>query len=261
MSLKSPPLLKKILLVASIFGASQAQTECFLCPDGTNDITSPDREIPYVNIVGSEDTCAALLELTDDPQDCASLQEDAGYCGCANVEKIDACSLCPGGADPPDADRRVGGETVSGVTTGGELCGDIALAVSFFSAERCEVNKFKIAADSYRCGCPNAPTPQCPLCREEDEADCNLSACSGELYNTIPATEKDQECFYFCNGRFSGSASFNDGESQNCRYTEGTDLGPVWGCTFINERSLATRMSTALGVISLAAATSALALL
>ena len=139
-----------------------ASTECAMCPDGTIDLQHSDKVVPFFSetISGSgEPTCEELaLIAASTPSEsiaCELIQDQAGYCGCAEVDPINVCSFCPGREAPDNYNLE---------TNTKDTCGDLHEYMTYMNLETCESKR---AADirelGFVCGCPKAE-PSCTLC-------------------------------------------------------------------------------------------------
>jgi hypothetical protein len=142
-------------------GCPGAVTDCAMCPDGTIELQYPDKVVPFFSLVAgsANPTCEdlALLSAASDPQSivCDLVQAQAGFCGCADVNPVNACSFCPDG-NPP--------ENVELVTPTTDTCQDLHDYMTFLDDDTCDSLRAKdIQALGFVCGCAGAE-PSCTLC-------------------------------------------------------------------------------------------------
>jgi hypothetical protein len=170
-----------------------------MCPDGTSDISNSDRVIPSLNL-GQDNvdpTCEevrVLAALAESPfEGCPFVQDQAGFCGCSNVEPENVCSFCPGGGEPLRPDLVVSGDS----------CGELNEYVSFHDQAACDNPNFEgIQRFAFVCGCPDAE-PICNFCPDgsppddldslayDDGDDTTCGQLAGFVY-TITKAECDQ---------------------------------------------------------------------
>lgn len=135
---------------------------CNVCPDG-GDVFNRDKILPFVNLGEAVDspTCGQFESFVRGIEtDCDSVEAQGGYCGCSDVEPIDACSLCPTGVSTPVPERQ---------TPNGDTCGDIETYIRYLSAESCAgIRGETILAHAAFCECPGVE-PKCQLCSENIE--------------------------------------------------------------------------------------------
>ena len=148
-----------LLLFGSHCVWCESSTSCMMCPDGSVDLAYPDRIVPFFNLGGnnSNPTCqqvAAAAQSTESVN-CAVVQAQAGYCGCAGVEPQRKCSFCPDGSKPANADT---------VSPSNDKCGDLFTYIEYLGEQDCESNRLRsMQGLAYLCGCPGVE-PQCTVC-------------------------------------------------------------------------------------------------
>ena len=141
----------RLIAAALIAGAVlvAATDVCTLCPDG-RDYKFPDSRVPYFIIPGNEfptcsDLAAAASLVSNDDVLCKKYQENAGYCGCSDIEPRNVCTFCPDGIMPGKANM---------ILPTGETCRDLHTYVSFFNEDQCNSLQFEaISGNTKHCGC------------------------------------------------------------------------------------------------------------
>mmetsp|Transcript_16787 Transcript_16787/g.38782 ORF Transcript_16787/g.38782 Transcript_16787/m.38782 type:complete len:811 (+) Transcript_16787:89-2521(+) len=157
-----------IMRVDAFCGCPGVTADCYMCDDGSNKISNPDRKVPFYEFLGSgfSSTCQDLADFytlydTDDPEitTCQFIQMESGYCGCqSNLSNSPAntCRLCPDGSMPTE------GETF--ISELQMTCSELELYMTYVPADQCEmpwIEDFK--RFDYFCGCATAEAP-CPIC-------------------------------------------------------------------------------------------------
>jgi hypothetical protein len=157
---ETPRFIPIIVSILSLLVAPAA-TQCIMCPDGTNNLEFPDRIVPFFNLDGgnANPSCQEVANAAEaaDPRtvDCALVQAQAGYCGCAGETPSAVCSFCPNGAEPANVDL---------ITTASDVCGDLFTYAEYLSEEDCDSRRFQsMQGLAYICGCPGVKA-QCSIC-------------------------------------------------------------------------------------------------
>ncbi|KAG7352399.1 hypothetical protein IV203_008447 [Nitzschia inconspicua] len=164
-----------------------ARNECSFCPNGGTPAT-PDMIVSdiftcqdlqdFVSFL-TADTCQA-----DNP-DFVQIQAFAYVCGCPNVQP--ACTLCPNGAPPLQADKLLAdGET---------RCNEFASLVETLTPDQCSRQASTLEAARSQCGCRSGGSSSSGLCGVEQ----NLHLCTTELLDTV---SEQCECYAFCDSTF-----------------------------------------------------------
>lgn len=148
-----------LLLIRSPCTLGQSTTPCMMCPDGSVELAYPDRIVPFFNLGGdnSNPTCqqVAAAAQTTESVNCALVQAQAGYCGCAGVQPQRQCSFCPDGSEPANTDT---------IAPSNDKCGDLFTYIEHLGEDDCKSNRFRsMQGLAYLCGCPGVE-PQCSVC-------------------------------------------------------------------------------------------------
>lgn len=139
-----------------------SETPCSMCPDNTVDLAREDSVIPFFSLPNNNNpSCleirniATLIDPDDEEFDCALVQEQAGFCGCPDIEPLNICTFCPDGSDPANSDLQ---------TPTTDTCDDLNTYYSYFDSEGCDtLVATSIASMGFLCGCPGVEA-NCELC-------------------------------------------------------------------------------------------------
>jgi hypothetical protein len=139
-----------------------SETLCSMCPDNTVDLAREDLVIPFFNTpINNNPSCreirnyASLQDPDDDQFDCALVQEQAGFCGCPDIEPLNICTFCPDGSDPANSDLE---------TPTTDTCDTLNTFHSYFDSEGCDGSVANsVASMGFVCGCPGVEA-NCELC-------------------------------------------------------------------------------------------------
>lgn len=157
-----------ILSADAFCGCPGVKAECYMCDDDTNDLSNPDRKVPFYEFLGNSfsSTCQELADFytlydTGDPNlgTCKFVQMESGYCGCnsePNGEPVGACSFCSDGSSPANTNKLV--------DELGMTCGELETYLDFVPADQCDMPWIiDYKRFDYYCGCESATAP-CPMC-------------------------------------------------------------------------------------------------
>jgi len=157
-----------IMRVDAFCGCPGVAADCYMCDDSTNNLSNPDRKVPFYEFLGSSfsSTCQDLADFytlydTDDPEisTCQFVQIESGYCGCqSNLDNspVNACQFCPDGSAPSSGDKFIPEFQMT--------CSELELYMNYVPADQCEMPWIKgFQRFDYFCGCASATAP-CPIC-------------------------------------------------------------------------------------------------
>ena len=159
------------LALVQILLQGGVQSQCSLCGSAAEDaqLVHGDRIVPFLGLRGNSDPDCQFVadrafQLTSD-QDCALVQAQASFCGCPNAPAViepAVCSLCATTDLVPGVPNKE--------TPFGDTCGELDDYLRHQTSSECASPRIEedIKAVQWMCECPNSPTPDCPLCKEED---------------------------------------------------------------------------------------------
>ena len=159
-------------LADAFCGCPGATQSCYMCPDGTNNLQFPDRNIPFYDPSNGLtkpqfNSCQEVADqafFLSEGESCQQIQEYSDYCGCSSstVAPTNACSFCPNGGTPVDSTRMI---PALGMT-----CSELDLFVSYLSDDQCSRGAaYQYQLFDYFCGCPNSEI-HCPICVNSNSA-------------------------------------------------------------------------------------------
>jgi hypothetical protein len=137
-----------VVVLLGVFRAAGANP-CTLCPNG-EDFIFPDARIPYFVLPGEKaPTCSSLAFaasiLDEESTMCARYKENAGFCGCSDMDAKNLCSFCPDDGIPTRSNL---------VLPSGDTCRDLYTYVSYFDEDQCSSIQYDaIVANGDLCGC------------------------------------------------------------------------------------------------------------
>lgn len=191
--------------------------ECSFCPHGGSP-ANPDKVVSDVFTCQGLDDFVSFLpgdECGSESSDFKQIQAFAYVCGCPHTEP--SCTLCPGGGDPPFANRLT---LDTDVTT----CGEYAEFVGTLTDEQCASQSAEIKSAAFVCGCEGASAPTTPA---SDVGKCsiqqNAELCTKKLLDSV---EEECDCYAFCDSQFVKCQSDEGGLLQN---SECAGI-PITGC-------------------------------
>jgi hypothetical protein len=162
-----------------------AGNQCSFCPNGGTPAT-PDK------VVSELFTCQGLQDFVSylttencqaDNADFVQIQAFAYTCGCPNTQP--ACTLCPNGAAPLQADKLLAdGET---------RCDEFADLVATLTPDQCTQQASTLEAARSQCGCQSSGSSgQCGVQQ-------NAQLCTTELLDSV---SEQCDCYAFCDSTF-----------------------------------------------------------
>jgi hypothetical protein len=151
-------------------GCPNTLADCYMCPDNTNNMSNPDRLVPFYEFLANSfsTTCQDLADFytlydTEDPEisTCEFVQIEAGYCGCEATAPnlpVEAMGVCP--------DRSVPAFPLKFIAEINMTCGDLDTYLSHQPASQIDVPwNTDLQRFDYFCGCPGTEAP-CPICSD-----------------------------------------------------------------------------------------------
>ncbi|KAL3917687.1 MAG: hypothetical protein SGILL_004595 [Bacillariaceae sp.] len=149
-------------------GCAGAQADCYMCDGDNNNLSQPDRLVPFFEFLGNSfsTTCKDLADFytlydTEDPEisTCDFVKMESRYCGCASepsLEPVNACNLCTDGASPVDGTKLI--------DELGMTCNQLQNYLAHVPADQCAMPWIvDLQRFDYYCGCVSA-TAECPIC-------------------------------------------------------------------------------------------------
>lgn len=159
-----------IMRADAFCGCPGVKAECYMCDDDSNNLSNPDRLVPFYEFMGNSfsSNCQELADFytlydTNDPEmsTCDFVKMEAGYCGCqssTNTSPINACTVCSDGAAPANGDVMIDDLKMT--------CSQLATYMSYVPADQCEMPWIEdFQRFDYLCGCAAATAP-CPICKD-----------------------------------------------------------------------------------------------
>jgi hypothetical protein len=185
-----------IMRADAFCGCPGVKADCYMCDDGSNNLSNPDRKVPFYEFLGTRfsTTCqdlAAFYTLydTDDPEisTCEFIKLESRYCGCQSEpdsSPVNACKLCSDGTAPAD-----GGKFIADLDM---TCSELEDYMNYVPADQCNapwIIDFK--RFDYFCGCASA-TAECPICSDGSIEVSNPDAVIP--YLIIPPNNENPTC-------------------------------------------------------------------
>ena len=159
-----------IMRADAFCGCPGVKAECYMCDDDTNNLSNPDRLVPFYEFLGNSfsSTCQELADFytlydTDDPElsTCDFVKVESGYCGCqSNIDNspVNACKLCSDGSAPVNGDKYIEEFKMT--------CSQLESYMRYIPADQCEMPWIvDFMRFDYFCGCAAATAP-CPICSD-----------------------------------------------------------------------------------------------
>lgn len=160
--------VSSIMRADAFCGCPGVKADCYMCDDDTNNLSNPDRKVPFYEFLGSSfsSTCQDLADFytlydTGDPEitTCEFVKIESKYCGCqseVDSSPVNACKLCSDGSTPANGDKYIAELQMT--------CSELEDYMNFVPADQCEMPWITdFMRFDYYCGCASATAP-CPIC-------------------------------------------------------------------------------------------------
>jgi len=157
-----------IMRADAFCGCPGVKAECYMCEDDSNNISNPDRLVPFYEFLGNSfsSTCQELADFytlydTDDPEisTCDFVKMESEYCGCQSDNDnspVNACNLCSDGSATGNGDKFIEELVMT--------CAELETYMSYVPADQCEMPWIvDFMRFDFYCGCAAATAP-CPIC-------------------------------------------------------------------------------------------------
>jgi len=157
-----------IMRADAFCGCPGVKAECYMCNDDSNNLSNPDRRVPFYEFLGNSfsSTCQDLADFytlydTEDPEisTCEYIEIESGYCGCQSEPEsspVNACKLCSDGSTPARGDKYIAELLMT--------CNELEVYMNYVPADQCDkpwiIDYMRF---DYFCGCESATAP-CPIC-------------------------------------------------------------------------------------------------